>query len=62
LPDTYVVTELGLDDDREDHSAIPTWLSIELAILAVSVIIIAAGVWIGFEGPPLPLLLSTGPS
>ena len=39
---------------------IPTWLSIDLAILAVSVIIIAAGVWIGFEGPPRPLLSLIG--
>jgi hypothetical protein len=34
---------------------IPTWLSIDLAILAVSVII-----WIGFEGPPRPLLSLIG--
>ena len=39
----------------------PRWLSVDLAIIAVSVILIAAGVWIGFEGPPLPLLLSIAP-
>jgi hypothetical protein len=43
---------LGTMDKQPQR--IPTWLSIDLTIIAVSVIIIAVGVWIGFEGPPFP--------
>ena len=31
---------------------VPMWLSVDLTILAVSVIILAAVMWIGFEGLP----------
>jgi len=37
---------------------IPIWLVIDLSILALSVILIAVGIVIGFEGIPLPQLLS----
>ena len=40
---------------------IPTWLSIDLAILAVSVIIIAFGVWMGFEVVSQAMLLLMSP-
>ena len=40
---------------------IPNWLSIDLAILAASVIIIAAGVWVGLQGPSQAYLLSILP-
>jgi len=30
---------------------IPSWLSVDLTILAASVVIFATVVWIGFEGP-----------
>jgi len=33
---------------------IPMWLTMDLTIIAVSAILIAVGVWIGFEGPSLP--------
>jgi hypothetical protein len=39
---------------------IPTRLSLDFIILAVSIIIIAFGVWIGFEGAPFLNLLSKG--
>jgi hypothetical protein len=29
---------------------IPTWLTVDLTIIAASIIMIAAAVWIGFEG------------
>jgi hypothetical protein len=33
---------------------VPTWLTVDVTVIAVSMIIIAVGVWIGFEGPSLP--------
>jgi len=41
---------------------IPTWLTVDLTIIAVSMIMIAAGVWIGFEGPSLPQMLTNASS
>jgi thiamine transporter ThiT len=41
---------------------IPKWLSVDLTLIAVSVIILAAGVWIGLAGmPPALLLLMPNP-
>jgi hypothetical protein len=33
---------------------IPTWLTVDMIILAASIIFIAAAMWIGFEGFALP--------
>jgi len=32
----------------------PTWLTVDVTVIAISMIIIAVGVWIGFEGPSFP--------
>jgi hypothetical protein len=39
----------------------PRWLSVDLTILAASVIIIAFGVWMGFEVVSQAMLLLTPP-
>jgi hypothetical protein len=31
-----------------------TWLTVDVTVIAISMIIIAVGVWIGFEGPSFP--------
>jgi hypothetical protein len=47
------------EGERRKHPRhIPIWLAIDLSILALSVILIAVGIVIGFEGIPLPQLLS----
>jgi hypothetical protein len=40
---------------------IPTRLWLDFMVLAASIIIIAFGVWIGFQDASLPLLLATPP-
>jgi len=39
----------------KQRQRIPTWLTVDVTVIAVSLIIIAVGVWIiGFEGFALP--------
>jgi len=39
--------------DRQQQR-IPTWLTVDVTIIAASIIIIAAAIWIGFKGFALP--------
>jgi len=43
-------------DEHPRH--IPTWLAIDLSIIALSAVLIAVGIMIGFEGISLPQLFS----
>ena len=47
---------------QRSHKRISNWFTIDLLMMVGSVILIAIGVLIGFDVPPLPWLLSIGPS
>lgn len=40
--------------DEQPSTRMPAWLTIDVIIIAIGLVIIGIGVWIGFEGPPFP--------
>ena len=39
---------------EQPSTRMPAWLTIDLAVIAISLIIIGIGIWIGFDGPAFP--------
>ena len=40
--------------DEQPSTQIPAWLTIDIMVIVMSVVIIEIGIWIGLDGPALP--------
>ena len=41
--------------DKQPSTRVPAWLTIDVIIIALGLVIIGVGIWIGFDGRSFPL-------
>jgi hypothetical protein len=45
--------------DEQPSTRVPAWLTIDFIIIALGLVILGVGIWIGFDGRSFPLAILT---